>query len=993
METVGRSIGDVLADEAVRWRADLVVLGTHGRRGLRRMVLGSDAESVVRTSPVPVLLVRAPWERRSHEQLERSGSGGAARDVPAVRAGHRERSMTALHDPRAPESQSVVRHRHWHALDVASVATQLEVQATRGLDGAEAASRLQRHGENRLAEKPPRSKWLAFLDQFRSVLILVLIGAALLAGAIGDFKDAVVILVVVLFNALLGFWQEHRAEAALAALKKMLAPVARVRRDGEVIEIPAVQLVAGDVVLLEAGNRVPADGRLWATHSVEIDEAALTGESHAVGKDAGQVIAAAAPLAERTNMAFMNTVVTRGRAELLVTGTGMATEMGRLSGMLADAEAGPTPLQAQLDALGRKLALIAGSVIGLIFVLGLLRDEPVLQIALTSIALAVAAIPEGLPAVVTVTLALGMHRMAQHRTIVKKLAAVETLGCTTVICSDKTGTLTMNQMTARAVAYRGRRFTVSGEGYGCTGAITALDGGAVPDFVPLLGPAVLANDSRIRDGELIGDPTEGALLALAAKGGVEVEPLRARCPRIAEIPFDSAYKFQASFHHDGEVVRLHVKGAPDVLLARASRQWAADGDAPLDAAHWQRENEAMAAQAMRVLAVASKTIPARAFDPAGDLMRHVGELSFAGLVGIIDPPRPEARDAIALCRRAGIQVKMITGDHRITAAAIARELGLDGEVIEGRELEGMSAQALAQRIDRIAVFARVAPEHKVRIVQALKADGHVAAMTGDGVNDAPALKSADIGVAMGVTGTEVAKEAATMVLTDDNFAGIVRAVEQGRAIYDNIVRFVRFQLSTNMGAIQSVLGASLLGWPTPFTAIQILWINIIMDGPPAMSLGVEPARPGVMDEAPRRTDAHILTAPRLARLFLYGLTMAVGTLALFYYAGPEGEVYALTLAFTGFVLFQFFNVFNARAEYGTAFNRNFFRNRWLWLSLAAVVSLQALVVHWTPAQEIFGTTDLAVVDWALAAAVASSVLLLDEARKLALRAYRALRPR
>jgi Ca2+-transporting ATPase len=898
--------------------------------------------------------------------------------------------MTALHDARTLEPQSAARHSDWHALDAASVATQLAVQPARGLDGAEAASRLQRDGENRLAEKPPRSKWLAFLDQFRSVLILVLIGAAMLAGAIGDFKDAVVILIVVLFNALLGFWQEHRAEATLAALKKMLAPAARVRRDSQVIEIPAVQLVAGDVVLLEAGDRVPADGRLMVTHSVEIDEAALTGESQAVGKDAGKVIAAAAPLAERTNMAFMNTVVTRGRAELLVTGTGMATEMGRLSGMLAEAEAGPTPLQVQLDALGRKLALIAGSVIGLIFVLGLLRDEPVFQIALTSIALAVAAIPEGLPAVVTVTLALGMHRMAQHRAIVKKLAAVETLGCTTVICSDKTGTLTMNQMTARALAYQGRRFAVSGEGYGSTGAITALDG-AAPDFAPLLWPAALANDSRIRDGELIGDPTEGALLALAAKGGVEAEPLRARCPRIAEIPFDSAYKFQASFHHDGDAVRLHVKGAPDVLLARASRQLAADGDAPLDAAHWQGENEALAAQAMRVLAVASKTIPARDFDPAGDLMQHVGELSFAGLVGIIDPPRPEARDAIVLCRRAGIQVKMITGDHRITAAAIARELGLDGEVIEGRELEGMSAQALAQRIDRIAVFARVAPEHKVRIVQALKADGHVTAMTGDGVNDAPALKNADIGVAMGITGTEVTKEAATMVLTDDNFATIVRAVKQGRAIYDNIVKFVRFQLSTNMGAIQSVLGASLLGWPTPFTAIQILWVNIIMDGPPAMSLGVEPARPGVMDEAPRRTDARILTAPRLGRLFLYGLTMAVGTLALFYYAWPKGEVYALTLAFTSFVLFQFFNVFNARAEHGTAFNRNFFRNRWLWLSLAAVVSLQVLVVHWTPAQEIFGTTDLALADWALAAAVASSVLLLDEARKLALRLYGALR--
>ena len=881
----------------------------------------------------------------------------------------------------------------WHALSASEAASRQVVETAIGLQTGDVGARRARYGENRLAEKPPRSKWLAFLDQFKSLLILVLIGAAVLAGAIGDIKDAVVILVVVLLNALLGFWQEHRAEATLAALKQMLAPVARVRRDGRVEEIPATALVPGDIVLLEAGDRVPADGRLVLTRSVEIDEAALTGESHPVGKDAGAVIAGDGPLAERINQAFMNTVVTRGRAELLVTGIGMATEMGRLSGMLAEAEAGSTPLQIQLDTLGRRLALIAGVVIALIFALGLLRGEPLVEILLTSIALAVAAIPEGLPAVVTVTLALGMHRMAQHRAIVKKLAAVETLGCTTVICSDKTGTLTMNQMTARAAVYQGRRLAVSGEGYGTDGTIAAEDGGTLPDLAPLLQPAVLANDSRLRDGRLIGDPTEGALLALAAKGGVDAEQLAARNPRIAEIPFDSAHKFQASSHHDGERVRLYLKGAPDVLLTRAARQWGEAGEAALDAGYWQAQNEHLAAQAMRVLAVACKSIPARDFDPAGDLMAHARDLTFVGLIGIIDPPRPEAREAIALCNKAGIAVKMITGDHKATAAAIARELGLEGKAIEGRELDGLGPEALAQRIDGIAVFARVTPEHKVRIVQALKARGHVTAMTGDGVNDAPALKHADIGVAMGITGTEVTKEAATMVLTDDNFATIVRAVREGRAIYDNIVKFVRFQLSTNMGAIQTVLGASLLGWATPFTAIQILWINIIMDGPPAMSLGVEPARTDVMQAPPRQTDARILTGARFGRLFVYGFTMAVGTLALFWYARPQDETYALTLAFTAFVLFQFFNVFNARSEHGSAFNRQFFRNRWLWLSLAAVLALQVLVVHWAPAQAVFGTTDLAAADWALAAAVASSVLLLEEARKLALALARRIRSR
>ena len=877
-----------------------------------------------------------------------------------------------------------------------------------GLTEAEARQRLERHGPNRLREKPPRPAWMKFLDQFKDLLVIVLIGAAALAGAIGDIKDAVVILIVVVFNAVLGFYQEHRAEATLAALKKMLAQHARVRRGGEVLQIPAENLVPGDILLLEAGDRIPADARVLAAHNAEVAEAALTGESHAVGKHAEALPPGEHPLAERFNMVFMNTVVTRGRIETVVAATGMETEMGRITGLLESAEESPTPLQVQLDGLGKRLAIIAGVVVTLIFVLGILRGDPLVQSIMTSIALAVAAIPEGLPAVVTVTLAIGMHRMAKNRAIVKKLSAVETLGSTSVICSDKTGTLTLNQMTARTLFYRGRRFAVSGEGYRGEGAITAEDALPAPDYQPLLVPAALCNESRIRAGELIGDPTEGALLALAMKGGIEPDRLAEHSPRIAEIPFDSAHKFMATFHHDGEMVRMFVKGAPDVLLARAVRHLDAAAESPLDdtaRAAFEAENARLAGQAMRVLAVASRDIPAQQFDPASALMAWAQDLTLVGLVGIIDPPRPEARDAIRLCKQAGIQVKMITGDHAITAAAIARELGLEGAVLTGAELDRLDVAELSRptvvaakqrepggdtpcgcHIEETAVFARVAPEHKVKIVQALKARGHVVAMTGDGVNDAPALKNADIGVAMGITGTEVTREAATMVLTDDNFATIVGAVKEGRTIYDNIVKFVRFQLSTNIGAILTVLGAQLLGLPTPFTAIQILWINIIMDGPPAMTLGLEPARPGIMNEAPRSPEARILTLPRFWRLLAYGTIMAAGTISVFFYGLQTGEKnYALTLAFTTFVLFQFFNVFNARTEHGTAFNRQFFANGKLWTALIGVVGLQVVVVHWGPAQEIFRTTDLSAADWGLTIAVAASVLLLEEAHKLLLK--------
>ena len=887
--------------------------------------------------------------------------------------------------------QSGIRPVEPWSLTPAAALAQLESSA-QGLLEAEVRQRLERFGPNQLREKPPRSPWLKFADQFRNLLVLVLIGAAALAAAIGDTKDAVVILIVIVLNAGLGFYQEHRAEATLAALKQMLARHARVRRGGTVLQVAAEALVPGDIVLLEAGDRVPADARVLAAHNAEVAEAALTGESQAVGKHAAALAPAAHALAERFNMVFMNTVVTRGRIEALVTTTGMHTEMGRISGLLEEAAEQATPLQLQIDALGKSLAGIAGVVVTLIFGLGVLRGDDLTQTIMTSIALAVAAIPEGLPAVVTVTLAIGMHRMAKHRAIVKKLSAVETLGSTTVICSDKTGTLTLNQMTARKLFYRGRNFEVSGEGYAGEGAISTQDGTALPDFQPLLATAALCNESSVRDGKLIGDPTEGALLALIGKGGGGAGNLAQDSPRLAEIPFDSAHKFMATFHRDGDRVRMHVKGAPDVLLARSASYLEAAADLPLDGparAAFDHENARLAGQAMRVLAIAQREIALRDFDPAADLMPWAQQLSLVGLVGIIDPPRPEARDAITLCKQAGVQVKMITGDHAITAAAIARELGLHGAVLTGAELERIDVAELSRHIEETAVFARVAPEHKVKIVQALKAHGHVVAMTGDGVNDAPALKNADIGIAMGITGTEVTKEAAAMVLVDDNFATIVGAVKEGRTIYENIVKFVRFQLSTTVGAILTVFGAQVLGLPMPFTAIHILWIALIMDGPPAVMLGLEPARAGIMNEPPRRRDARILTLSRFGRLLAYGGTMAVGTLGVYMHGLETGEqVYASTLAFTTFVLFQFFNVMNARFDATTAFNRQLFANRKLWLALAAVLVLQVVVVNWGPAQVAFDTVALNAGDWLLATGTAASVLLLDEARKLAVLCWR-----
>ncbi len=879
-----------------------------------------------------------------------------------------------------------------HMLSAESVATLLDVRPEAGLSARDALERLSHAGPNRLPQAPIRSPWRVLLAQFKSILILILLGAVVLAALVGSTKDALVILAVVVINALVGFYQEYRAERSLAALKSMLPTKARVRRDGVCHEISADHIVPGDVMLLEAGDRVAADGRIWLAAGLEIDESALTGESMPVGKQTDLQAPADAPLGDRLNLTYMNTLLTRGRAEVLVTATGASTEMGRLSQELAATEEVATPLQVQLDWLGKRLGVIALTLVGLLSFLQFLRGADLVHIVLDAIALSVAAMPEGLPVVVTVTLALGMHRMARQHAIVKRLASVETLGCTTVICSDKTGTLTLNQMTVRTFVYGGQRFDVSGEGYRTQGEITPATGYAIGiDFAPLLVPLVACNDSRFDDGKAIGDPMEAALLVLAAKGGVLHDTVGRALPRVAEVPFDSAHKFMATFHRDGDQIKMFVKGAPDVLLARCTH-WKVDGvEAPFGAPEAARviaDYHDLAGQGLRGLLVASRTLPAAGFNASGDLSACVADLDYVGLVGLMDPPRPEAMQAIAECRQAGIVVKMITGDHQATASAIAAELGLHGRAISGAEIDRMDAAQLAVAIDEVAVFARVTPSHKVKIVRALQAKGHVVAMTGDGVNDAPALKQADIGVAMGISGTAVAKEAATMVLTDDNFATIVRAVRQGRTLYDNILKFVRFQLSTTIGAILTVFFAPLAGLPEPFTALQILWVAIIMDGPPAVSLAMDAARPDIMDEPPRHRDESVLPLARVMRIAAYGITMMVGTLAVLYYGMRTGsEARALTMAFTTFVVFQFFNVFNARSEVGSAFNARFFENRMLWASLTGALALQIVAVHWTPASHLFGTTGMAWTDWGVVICVASSVLVLEEARKLVVRLF------
>ncbi len=896
----------------------------------------------------------------------------------------------------------------WYRLPAAEVSARLQVDPLVGLTAAQVDERLETHGPNELAEAPRRPAWLRFLDQFKDMMVYILLGAAAVSAAVGDYKDPIVIGIVLLINAIMGFVQESRADNALAALKEMLETTVRVRRGAEVQDVPAQQLVPGDVVLLEAGDRVPADGRFVLTAATSVDESMLTGESVPSDKQdevldgAGEV-----PLADRVNLGYMNTTLVRGRAELVVTETGMNTEVGRLAGLLGAAEEKPTPLQEQIHTLGKRLAAIAFVAVIVVFAVALVQapridGDSISEALLNSVALAVAAIPEGLPAVVTVTLAIGVGRLAKRHAIMKRLASVETLGSTTVICSDKTGTLTLNQMTATTLLTRGHRFSIEGLGYGVEGAIRDGDAEISAELLRVIRPAlvagVLCNDAHLRteDGRptLVGDPTEGALVVMAAKGGVDPGVTRHDLTRSGEVPFDSSTKYMATLHpHPDDPNRslLVVKGAPDVVLGRCSTVAAVDGAEPIDNARRAElvaSNDSLGSEGLRVLALATTVLPVRAQEYEGELVGELDDLCLEALVGILDPARPEAIEAIAECATAGIGVKMITGDHASTAGAIAAELGITGRVVTGAELEGMTDADLAEQIDEIGVCARVSPEHKVRVVKALQTKGNVVAMTGDGVNDAASLKQAEIGVAMGITGTEVTKEAGDMILTDDNFATIVHAVEGGRAIYENIITFVRFQLTTNISAIITILAAQLGGLGVIFNAIQILFVNIIADGPPAIALGVDPPKPGVMDRPPRRRDEVILSAQRLARIAFSALVITVGTLGVYLANRDEHPDAALTMAFSVFVFFQLVNSFCVRSGDETVFNRHSLSNRALLWALAGVVVMQVLIVQVSFLRSVFTTVPLTAAQWGMVLVTPLSLLVVDELRKVIVRARR-----
>ncbi|MDM8083733.1 HAD-IC family P-type ATPase [Cellulomonas cellasea] len=929
-------------------------------------------------------------------------------------------------DPIATADTTSGDARPWHVLTIDEAKTALAVDPRRGLDGPEIARRLADVGPNQLEQAPPTPAWRKVLALLVEPMTLVLLAAAVVSAVVSrELETPIVILVVVVFNAILNLVQERRAENSLRALQDMTVTRATVRRDGRVEQVEADGLVPGDVVLLEPGDVVPADGRLIEAAGLEVQESALTGESAPVSKDVSALGDPAASLGDRTDMAYMSTAVTRGRGALLVTATGMRTEIGRVAGLLSSAGRETTPLQRQIAQLAKFLSIIAGVVIVIVFALGLLRGVAPADLFLTAVALAVATIPEGLTAVVTFTLAMGAGRLARQGAILKRLSSVETLGSTAHIATDKTGTLTLNQMTARELFAGQRLFEVTGEGYSTDGTLEVTGEGPAPDVRRALLGMALASEAVLRDGELVGDPTEGALVVLAAKGGLDVDAARRAWPRVAEIPFDSDRKYMATFHPwaavrgeapaDAEAqatlaawaeglvpgesgARLFVKGGPDVVLARCAWLDTPTGKVPLDAAQRERLaalTEQIGSRGLRGMAVAAGDVPASEIDPEAigsldveDLARHVDGLTLLALVGIVDPPRPEARAAIAEAREAGISVHMITGDHVGTASAIARDLGIEGEAVSGAVLDDLDDAQLAERARGFGVIARVSPEHKIRLVDGLRADGSVVAMTGDGVNDAPALKQADIGIAMGITGTEVSKGAASMILTDDNFATIVAAVREGRGIYDNVVKFVRFQIATSWGFVLIFLVAGAVGIAggAPFTALQVLWVNIIMDGPPAMALGLDRPDPGVMRRPPRAVGECILTGPRILRITLSALVMAIGALAVLELApGPEPQAdvatTAGTLAFTTFVFSQVFNLLNVRSREASVFTRATFTNRALWLALAAIVVLQVLVVQTPALQGFFTTTALTGGQWLVAVAVASAVLWVEEARK------------
>ena len=889
----------------------------------------------------------------------------------------------------------------WHALTAAEVAARLDVDPARGLTAAEARQRLQTHGLNALAEAKAEPVWRQFLKHYADYMQIVLVVAAVVSVLIGEWGTAIGLAVLTLFNAWLGYHQEGQAQAAAAALGAMMKAVAKVRRDGEVAEVPADQIVPGDVVLVDAGDRIPADGRVVVAATLQVEEGALTGESVAVQKSTSVVSSPEVPIGDRVDMAYMNTNVTRGHGEILVTTTGMGSEVGHIAGILAGQQAQKTPLTRQVDRL--TLFIIGAALFAFvaIVVMGLAQGQSFTDLFGIGVALAVGSIPDALPAVVTTILSVGAVNMARKNAIMKVLPAVETLGSTSAINSDKTGTLTMNQMTVREITTVAHRYTVSGGGYSFDGQVhrTAGDAEASLDYV--MFPAALCNDSDIQDETVVGDPTEGALYVLAEKGGVDVKEFRENHPRIASVPFDSDYKFMATFHTmpiagGTPVVRAYVKGAPDVVLDRSgyarmpggrTQPFTDDMRAKVSA-----ENERIAAQGRRVLAFAQRDFDPATFDASADLMALMQELEMVALVGEVDPPRAEATKAIAEARRAGIRVRMITGDHAITAAAIARELGIEGKAMTGAEFAALDDEQASQQIEEIGVIARVAPEHKVRLVEVLKANDNIVAMTGDGVNDAPAIGAADIGIAMGITGTDVAKGAAQMILADDNFATIVAAVEQGRTVYDNLQKFLRIQIANLFMFIVAFVGST--AFKIAGTALlipsQVLWIHMAIVAPIGAVMGLDVGTPGIMRRKPRPFNEPIIVRSMMVRLFVAGLFMATATLILVHVGKSTYQSLEVgqTMAVVGLGLMNIFLALNLRFPEDSAFGSATFSNpKLLWAFAWAVIG-SMLITQLRVLQDLFHTTPLTGSQWALCLVPGLILLAGGELLKIILRSRR-----
>jgi len=814
----------------------------------------------------------------------------------------------------------------------ADAAKDLEVDIAVGLTDEDAQARSAKYGKNRLEGGKEKSILQMALEQLKDFLVIILVIAAVVSMFLGEMLEGIIIIAIVILNTFLGVYQENKASNALKALREMSSPHAKVLRNGAIVEVASSDVVPGDVVIIEAGDYIPADVRLVEGVNLKVDEAALTGESVPVEKDANAVLPEDASLGDRVNCAYMGTVVTYGRGKGIITDIGMKTQMGNIAGMLNEVEDETTPLQKKLDSLGKVLGIVCLGVCGVIFLLGLLRGMEFFDIFMLSVSLAVAAIPEGLTVVVTVVLAMGMQKMVKCNAIIKRLSAVETLGSTTVICSDKTGTLTQNKMTIQKLYNGEDAFDVSGTGYSPIGEVLDADGKPAKDKVQkVIEGGLLCNDATYDPEKetIIGDPTEGAMVVLAHKVGMEKEDWNSKFPRIQEIPFDSDRKLMSTYHEiDGKIV-MYTKGAPDELLRRCVSIELNGKVEVLSAAKREEilaKNQAFAEEALRVIGVAYRVVEKAAVD-----LEMENDLIFVGLMGMIDPPREEAKDAVAVCKNAGIQVKMITGDHKVTASAIGAQLGIESaKTVEGREINEMNDEELRECVKTTSVFARVSPEHKVRLVDAVRANGNIAAMTGDGVNDAPSLKHADIGVAMGITGTDVSKEAADMILTDDNFASIVRAVAEGRTIYANIRKVVGFLLSCNIGEILVLFLAMLIGFDEPLVAIQLLSINLITDAFPAFALGMEKEEAGVMNRKPRDPSEPIVNRKMVVAVALQSAALAFGTLGSFAYGYFVHDLeVARTGCFLTLVLGELLRAYSARSENTSVFKMKVFENGYL----------------------------------------------------------------